>query len=193
LTDWHLRLAIQVLRRGGVVLHATEGVWGLACDPGNAAAVESLLRLKNRPASKGLIVIGADAAGFAGELGSVCDAARMRVLTSWPGPITWIVPNRRFPAWVTGGRDTVAVRVPGHPQARALCRAFGGSLVSTSANRAGRPPPRNRFQVRVRLAEMQLPAPLPGELLYLLPGETLGRGAASEIRTLAGRRLRGGG
>jgi L-threonylcarbamoyladenylate synthase len=193
LNHWHLRLAVQVLRRNGVVMHATEGVWGLACDPWNPAAVGLLLDLKGRPASKGLIVVAADPNDFAPELAGLPGADRERVLTSWPGAVTWIVPSRRFAPWITGGRDTVAVRVPGHPQARALCRVFGGPLVSTSANRTGRPPAGNRIQARVRLREMLQHAPLPsGDLLYLLPGETLGRGAASEIRTVAGRSLRGG-
>ena len=56
---------------------------------------------------------------------------------SWPGHTTWILPNKRFPHWITGEFDTVAVRVPDHAQSRELASKFGGPLVSTSANRSG--------------------------------------------------------
>jgi L-threonylcarbamoyladenylate synthase len=190
LNEWHLRLAVRVLQGGGVVVHATEGVWGLACDPQNPAAIRRLLDLKRRPASMGLILIGAGAVQFERELAGLPAIEREQVLTSWPGPVTWVVPNRGFSSLITGGRFTVALRVPGHPQARALCRAFGGPLVSTSANLSGRPAARNRFLAGKRLAEMRDLDPRHAHL-YLLPGETLGRGVASEIRTVAGQRLRG--
>ena len=184
---WHLRLAADTLRRGGLVLHATEGVWGFACDPFDAGAVERLLTLKGRDPRRGLIVIGADSADFAPELDALEPGERDEVEASWPGPVTWVLPNRRFPRWITGGRPTVAVRVPGHPQARALCRAFGAPLVSTSANMSGHAPARRRLQA------IALHASLVGQDgvdCYLLPGETQGRRGPSEIRTLNGVRLR---
>lgn len=187
MNDWQLGLAARVLAHGGLVLHATEGVWGLACDPWCAGAVERLLACKGRDAGKGLLLIGAAGVCFEPELSALGEDERARIEASWPGPVTWVVPNRRFPPWITGGRDTVAVRVPGHPQARALCRAFGGPLVSTSANRAGRPPARRRLQAAALLAELR---PRAGAPIHLLPGETLGRSGPSEIRTLSGERLR---
>jgi len=190
LQPWHGRLAVRALRQGGLVLHATEGVWGLACDPWNPVAVERLLALKGRSAGKGLIVIGAAKECFGDELAGVEPARRREVEESWPGAVTWVLPNRRFPPWITGGRHTVAVRVPAHPQARAMCAAFGGPLVSTSANRAGRPPARRRLQA-VALAR-RVRRPRNADHLYLLPGETLGRRTPSEIRTLQGQRLRHG-
>jgi L-threonylcarbamoyladenylate synthase len=190
-SDWHLRLARRALMQGGIVLHATEGVWGLACDALDARAVRSLLAVKGRAGAKGLIVIGHDAACFEEELCRLDPQTRQRVRDSWPGPVTWVLPNHRFPLWVTGGHDTVAVRVPGHPQARALARSFGGPLVSTSANRAGFPSARTALAARRWLRSLDRAgraAPI-----HFLPGETLGRRGPSEIRTLAGERLRGGG
>lgn len=179
------------------MLHATEGVWGLACDPFDGESVARLLALKGRPVSKGLIVIGADADMFALELASLSPDDRARVLTSWPGAVTWILPNQRFPDWITGGRSQVAVRVPGHAQARALSRAFGGPLVSTSANPSGRPPARSMLQARGQFGPMRgrsqrdrSAPPFPGEQDYLLPGEVLSPGSPSQIRTLAGDVLR---
>lgn len=186
---WHLRLALRTLRRGGLVLHATEGVWGFACDPFDAGAVERLVALKGRDPARGLIVIGADSAAFAAELEALDAGARAEVEGSWPGPVTWVLPNRQFPHWITGGRPTVAVRVPGHPQARALCRLFGAPLVSTSANQSGREPARRRLQAQALLAALDEPDVTPLDC-YLLPGETLGRRGPSEIRTLTGERLR---
>jgi L-threonylcarbamoyladenylate synthase len=189
---WHARLAVRSLRRGGLVLHATEGVWGLACDPGNASAVALLLALKARPVNKGLIVIGACAGWFSAELAGVDPRVSQRVVESWPGAVTWVLPSRRFAPWVTGGRDTVAVRVPGHPQARALCHAFGAPLVSSSANRAGRPPARRHLRARAFVRDLRRRGLVSrrGEELYLLPGETLGLNRASDIRGPDGSCLR---
>ncbi len=190
MNQWHLRLAVRVLRRGGLVLHAAEGVWGIAADPWNSEAIADLLLLKGRSHAKGLIVIGAEAEIFADDVSTLDPAAQDRIANSWPGPVTWIVPTDRFPAWVTGRHDTVGIRVPGHPQARALSRLFGGPLVSTSANLSGRPPARRRLQ-----ATQFLHAPAGRRLrsrrrIYLLPGETLGNAGPSEIRTVGGGYLR---
>ncbi len=153
---WQARLAVRALGHGGLVLHATEGVWGFACDPWNRTAVSRLLVLKGRRQEKGLIVIAADTECFAPELTAIPSVAdRETVRASWPDAVTWILPNVRFPAWVTGGRATVAARVPGHVESRDLCRAFGGPLVSTSANRAGRRPARSRIQARALLRDLR--------------------------------------
>lgn len=136
---------IRVLQRGGVIAYPTEAVWGLGCDPFDEAAVTHLLALKQRPVDKGLILIGGALAQFDGLLdwdalpGDRSDA----VFASWPGPHTWIVPaTARVPHWITGAHDAVAVRVSAHPVVVALCDAFGGPLVSTSANPAGAAPPK---------------------------------------------------
>lgn len=150
-----------MLCRGGVVAHACEGVWGLACDPLDEAAVERVFDIKGRAATKGLIVIAAGAEAFADELGNLDNATAERIRASWPGAVTWVVPGERFPTWITGGRGTVAVRVPDHAQSRALARAFGAPMVSTSANRSGAPPCLTADDVREVLGD---------EIDYLLPG-----------------------
>ena len=170
--DGALHTAVQVLRRGGVVAHASESVWGLACDPFDDAAVGKVLSIKGRDAAKGLLLIAADAGVFAPEIEELDEATRQRILASWPGPVTWVVANQRFGQRITGGRDTVAIRVPGHEQARALAAAFGGALVSTSANRTGRPAARTALEVESRLGDA---------VDYLLPGTVGGRRSASRI------------
>ena len=132
--------AAEVLQNGGVVCHACEGVWGLACDPFIEQAVQRILHIKDRPAAQGLIVIAAEPSQFKPELGLLTDTDRDKVESSWPGHVTWILPTTRFPTWVTGDFTTIATRVPAHPQARDLAREFGGPLVSTSANKSGQPP-----------------------------------------------------
>jgi L-threonylcarbamoyladenylate synthase len=177
--DWFLvQRAASVLRAGGVVAHATEGVWGLACIPESASAVARILALKNRDPDKGLIVIGDDEDRFEGELAGLGEGARDEVLDSWPGPVTWLVPNCRFPRWVTGRHETVAVRVPGHAQSRRLCAAVGGPLISTSANPSRRAPARSALAVRQLFRS---------GIDYLLPGETCGRVVPSVIRDAVSR------
>lgn len=135
--------AVDRLRAGGVVVYPTEAVWGVGCDPFDEDAVTRLLALKQRPVDKGLILVAASVDQFDGLL----DWERLppdraeAVYASWPGPHTWIVPTTgRVPHWITGAHDGVATRVSAHPVVVALCAAFGGPIVSTSANLSGAPP-----------------------------------------------------
>jgi len=137
--------AATVLHAGGVIAYPTEAVWGLGCDPFDEAAVLRLLAVKERPVDKGLILIAASVAQLDGlaDWDALPRERRDDVLATWPGPHTWIVPaTPRVPRWITGAHDGVALRVSAHPVVVALCEAFGGVLVSTSANPAGAPPPR---------------------------------------------------
>lgn len=135
--------AAPLLRNGGVIAYPTEAVWGLGCDPFDEAAVMRLLAIKQRPVDKGVILIAGALAQFDRLLDwdALPATQRETVLASWAGPNTWIVPaTPRMPRWITGAHDGVAVRVSAHPDVVALCAAFGGPLVSTSANLAGEPP-----------------------------------------------------
>ena len=122
------------LARGGVIAYPTESCYGLGCDPKNARAVARILRLKGRPKSKGLILIGSAPAQFAPYLAEPpADWPQY-----WPGPTTLLLPAARHcPRWLTGHHKKLAVRVTAHPEAARLCHALGMALVSTSANRAG--------------------------------------------------------
>ncbi|MCL7715439.1 Sua5/YciO/YrdC/YwlC family protein [Stenotrophomonas mori] len=167
------------LREGGVIAYPTEAVWGLGCDPGNEAAVMRLLALKQRPVGKGLILVAAEVAQLDGwvRLDALTAERRAAVLQSWPGAHTWVVPaGPRAPRWITGAHDGIAVRVSAHPQVCALCRAWGGPLVSTSANLAGQPPARTRDQL-----DPALLAHLDG----LLDGATGGQAQPTRIRIAA--------
>jgi L-threonylcarbamoyladenylate synthase len=149
MTPWHLRQAARVLRSGGLIAYPTEAVYGLGCDPLNADAVLRLLELKQRHWQKGLILIAAELAQLEPFLLPLDAAMRERVTPTWPGPNTWLLPTRpETPWWLRGEHDTLAVRVTAHPVAAALCRAFGGPIVSTSANRAGKQPATTPLAVR---------------------------------------------
>lgn len=149
----HLLSAAQIIQAGGVVAYPTESVYGLGCDPFNEEAVMRLLAIKERPVTKGLILIGADLAQLEPCI-HLTDEQRAQVAQQWPAPLTYLVEARdTVPAWVRGAFTKVAVRVPDHPLARALCRAVGGPIISTSANISGRPAARNRFQVARQLGE----------------------------------------
>lgn len=177
--------AIAALRRGGMIAYPTEAVWGLGCDPFDEAAVLRLLAIKRREVAKGLILVAARRAQFDGLLEwSALPSERVAAVdASWPGPNTWIVPaTSRVPRWITGAHTGVAVRVSDHPVVIALCEAFGGPLVSTSANRAGEPPAFSREAL-----DPQLLAQLDG----VTEGETGGLSAPTAIRdALTGSVLR---
>ncbi len=127
--------------RGGVVAYPTEAVWGLGCDPDDPAAVARVIALKGRDPGKGLILVAAELAMLAPYLRGLQPRWIARMTATWPGPVTWLIPdNGRALPLVTGGQGTVAVRVTAHPVAAALSRAFGGAIVSTSANPQGLAP-----------------------------------------------------
>lgn len=162
------------MRIGAVIAYPTEAVYGLGCDPLDAAAVARLLDLKQRPASAGLILIAADFAQLEPFLEPLSPALRRTVFATWPGPVTWLLPARpEVPVWLRGQHDSLAVRVTAHAGSAALCRAFGGALVSTSANPHGRTPARTPLQLHRYFGN---------DLGYLLPGPLGGRLRPSEIR-----------
>jgi L-threonylcarbamoyladenylate synthase len=134
------RLA-AVLRSGGVVAYPTETFYGLGALARDAAALERLARAKGRPEGKPLPLVAADLA-MAEAVAVVDGLARRLADRFWPGPLTLVLPARvGLPDPITGGTGTVGIRVPGSEVARALCRAAGGPVVSTSANPSGAPPP----------------------------------------------------
>lgn len=145
-----MREAGQALRDGQVLAYPTEGVFGLGADPFNADAVAQIFTLKQRPAAVGVLLIASRIEQVLPliDLSGLDDAARARlwaeVNPTWPGPMTWVFPRAAVvPDWVTGGHDGIALRVTAHAPAAALCDAFGGALVSTSANIHGAPPARD--------------------------------------------------
>jgi len=147
--------AVEVLRSGGLVAFPTETVYGLGADAANPRAVERLFTVKRRPREHPVIVhvaradqlddIGVDVSAEARALASAC----------WPGPLTVVVRRRpgRICDEVTGGLETVGVRVPDHPITHALLAAFGRGIAAPSANRFGRVSPTTASHVRADLGD----------------------------------------
>ena len=131
--------AVAQLKAGELVAFPTETVYGLGADASNADAVRKIYAAKGRPSNHPLIVHVADAAQLANWARDVPPFAHKLAKKFWPGPLTLVLKrNPRVPDEVTGGQDTVAIRVPLHPVAQALLREFGGGVAAPSANRFGR-------------------------------------------------------
>lgn len=176
-----LRDAAAALKQGGVIACPTEAVWGLSCDPHNRDAVERLLELKQRPVEKGLILVAANEDQLESLLAGLPAGQREALAETWPGPSTWLVPHHgRIPDWVSGQFETVAVRVSQHPVVRDLCLAWGGPLVSTSANPGGAEPARSEQEVRDYFGDT---------LDAIVPGALGDSGRPTTIRDLATGRV----
>jgi L-threonylcarbamoyladenylate synthase len=159
---------------GGVIAYPTEAVFGLGCLPENRAAVERILTIKRRSWRKGLLLIGSDLAQLERFVVLPHGKRHDEIIASWPGPVTWVLPaTRHAPRWISGGRDSVAVRLTDHPLARELCAAVGAALVSTSANVSRRPPLRDLRVLRRELGR---------EVDYVLAGALGGLAKPTAIR-----------
>lgn len=147
---------LDAFQQGKVFAYPTEAVFGLGCDPDNKEAVFQLLALKDRPVEKGLILI---AKTYSQLLKYVDDTAvpldrRTEIFSSWPGPVTWLLPkSKTCPDWITGGSDLVAVRVTEHAIVQDLCERLNKPLVSTSANLSGQEPARTSQEVLEQFAD----------------------------------------
>ena len=131
--------AVATLRAGGLVAFPTETVYGLGADAANETAIKKVFAAKGRPHDHPLIVHIASAAQLNEWARDIPPAAHTLAKKFWPGPLTLILKRAKSVSdLVTGGQDTVAIRVPAHPLAQALLVAFGGGIVGPSANRFGR-------------------------------------------------------
>ena len=143
-----------LLRDGGLVAFPTETVYGLGGDAGNDDAVRRIFAAKGRPADHPVIV-HLDSPRFLHRwVREVPEAANKLAERFWPGPLTMVMPRAaNVHDVVTGGQDTVAIRVPSHPMAQQLLTAFGGGIVAPSANRFGRLSPTRAEHVRDELGD----------------------------------------
>jgi L-threonylcarbamoyladenylate synthase len=171
---FQVRQAAETLCLGGVVAYPTEAMYGFGCLPGEGTAADAIFELKQRSPAAGVILIAADidqifpwANPDQEELKNLCRKTKT--------PTTWVVSARSdTPLWLTGGRNTIALRITRHPLAAALCEAADSALVSTSANRSGHPPARSAIAVRYRFGK---------ELDFVLAGAIGAARRPSEIRS----------
>jgi len=137
------------LASDGVIAYPTEAVFGLGCNPRSDVALNRILEMKGRKAHKGFILIAANQAQLAPFVAPLSSQWQAKLDAAWPGPVTFIVPaSANASKLLTGGRETLAVRVSAHPQVIELCTAVGHALVSTSANYSGRQALRSSIEVR---------------------------------------------
>lgn len=155
LTTWSaadIEKAAHVLRAGGLVALPTETVYGLGANGEDPSAVAHIFKVKGRPPTHPLILHIGDPVQLQDWAQDVPSTARVLAERFWPGPLTLVLRRgRRVPLEVTGGRETVAVRVPAHPAALALLESFGGGITAPSANRFGSVSPTTAHHVREEL------------------------------------------
>ena len=146
--------AVSALRRGGLVAFPTETVYGLGADATNASAVRRVFQVKGRPESHPLIVHLAAADELSDWARHVPEPARLLAAACWPGPMTLLLERAAsvLPE-ITGGLATVGIRVPAHPMAQELLRAFGNGIAAPSANRFGHVSPTTAEHVRADLGD----------------------------------------
>lgn len=141
--------AARILTAGGLVAFPTETVYGLGARADQAGAVERIFEAKARPPDNPLIVHVASEGEVLRVAHQIPDHARVLMETFWPGPLTLVLPARDdLPRTVSAGLDTVGVRMPDHPLARALLSEAGVPVAAPSANRSGRPSPTSWEAVR---------------------------------------------
>jgi L-threonylcarbamoyladenylate synthase len=187
-SDAGVARAAALLRAGDLVAFPTETVYGLGGDAKNDRAVARIFEAKGRPRFNPLIAHVADLAA-AEALALFDGTARALAQAFWPGPLTLVLPLRPgcgISALVTAGHDTIAVRLPAHPLARALLRAFVGPLAAPSANPSGRVSPTRAEHVLAGLS---------GRIAAVLDGGPCEVGVESTILSLGDepRLLRPGG
>ena len=129
------------LKSGEVIAYPTEAVFGFGCDPSNRRAVQRILRIKNRPQHKGLILVADCFSRLSPFVAPLTPSQMQTMQQSWgrpQQPHTWVVPAAKHcPKWLTGRHQSIAIRISSHPYTAKLCKDMGMALVSTSANHSG--------------------------------------------------------
>ena len=153
-----LDTAVHLLRGGGVVAIPTDTLYGLAAAASDVGAVERLYQIKGRPATMAVPLLIADESQLDAYSACVSEAARKLARAFFPGALTLVVPKGGLVLdVVSGGGDSVALRVPDHPVPREIVRQLGGAITGTSANRSGAASPTTAQDVRSQLgAEVDL-------------------------------------
>ena len=170
--------AVEILASGGVVAIPTDTLYGLAANVFNQSAVERVFALKGRPAGVPMPVLLADAEDAARCAAEVPEIALRLAERFWPGALTLVLrKSTMISNIVTGGLDTVAVRVPDHPVPRAIVRKLGAPVTGTSANRSGEPGITSAAEVRRVFG---------GQVDMIIDGGDSAGGVASTVLDLTG-------
>ncbi len=143
-----IQRAADQLRAGGIVAFPTETVYGLGADARQPKAIKAIFKLKGRPLDHPLIVHLGETTDIRGWARNIPEIAYDLADAFWPGPLTLILARGEVPDEVTGGQDSIGLRVPSHPVARELLRTFGSGIAAPSANRFGRVSPTRSEHVK---------------------------------------------
>ena len=177
-----IQTAVDLLRRGGVVAIPTDTLYGLAADPLDEGAVRRIFRLKGRPAGNPIPLLLSDPEDLHRWAVRIPESARRLTDRLWPGPLTLVLRrSEEVPDVVTGGGNTVGLRVPDHTVPRSISRLLGAPLTGTSANRTGSPGLSTPHAVRCELS---------GEVDFVVDGVSGQDGRPSTVVDLSGDRPR---
>ncbi len=169
--------AVEQLQTGHVIAYPTEAVFGLGCDPRNESAVRKLISLKGRSEAAGFVLVASEYSQLQEWIADIDETLVATALQTWPGPVTWLFPRAtNVPDYVAGDHATIAIRVTAHEPCRTLCTAFGGALISSSANHSAASPARSAGEVEDYFGHY---------LGGILAGPLGGAQNPSEIRDLA--------
>lgn len=188
-TEQQLAVVSDFLQQGNLLAYPTEAVWGIGCDPFNQQAVAQVLAIKNRPIEKGMILVTADESYIQAFLQPLANSIQQQISQSWQAggnqATTWLLPiphtlKNKIPSWITGRRDTLAIRVIRHPLVAALCATLAktdnnnpfGFLVSTSCNPSGLTPATTLTEATQYFVDR----------IGYLQGDTLGFSEPSQIK-----------
>lgn len=177
MSPWQINRLGKAVLQGAVFAYPTDTIWGFGCHPLDAPAVKQILDIKQRPVSKGLILLASDLQYIEPYISpDISNDDKRRLQQKSDQPTTWLVEaNPDCPYWLCGEFTTIAIRLTDHRFVRQMCDAISAPLVSTSANRSGKPPIRNAIQARCQFS---------GELDFIVHGFKTGGAKASRIKSL---------
>lgn len=184
MSPWQINRLGKAVLQGAVFAYPTDTIWGFGCHPVIASSVYQILEIKQRSPDKGLILLSSSLSYLWPYLDKNLDKKQINHLQQITNkPITWLVDaDKACPYWLRGKFKTIAVRLTDHPLVSALCDSIKSPLVSTSANRAGKPTIRNSIQAHRQFGN---------DLDFIISGFSTGTNQASEIKSLAtGERIR---
>jgi L-threonylcarbamoyladenylate synthase len=177
MTPWAIHRLSKAVENGAVIAYPTDTIWGFGCHPRLASSVIKILDIKQRPVTKGLILLSSQLEYCAPYIDPNLLSEQTDLIK--PGdkkPTTWLVPAAEScPIWLRGRFPTIALRITSHPFIDAICDQMKSPLVSTSANRHRRSTVRSALQARRQFGE---------ELDFVVTGFNTGTNRASEIKLL---------
>ncbi len=176
------RKAAQELKAGHLIIFPTDTVYGIGADPGNPQAVRRLFKAKQRPLSKPFQLLVGSLQQAKEAAKKITKEAAALMDSNWPGPLTIVVEkNKQVPDTVTSGLKTVGLRLPDHPIALEIIKAFKGPVAASSANLSGKKPPRTAREAVLQIKDKAS--------LVIDSGKTL-KGVPSRIVDATGKKLK---